>query len=265
MKWSLQVAWNENSAVFELKDFLDTVLALDVDDAANDDEVVKEPEAAAVERVSVDFSEVDAFRKDEAVLRDAVAEEVLAPAGRAPPTGWRVDRFPQGPGRVRLVSTSPWSLRPPSCEPEIWLVIGKPAQRAMRAEWQADDPDAFAGQKERRSSWRRAKRGVFACGVVARSGERPGSSSVGDGHAFLPRALAVRAINDDPSVSSDGGLAAQRTRRRCVACVETRAASSSTDYEGHPWTRVLGVVLCFGFGVGCRCGRALCGNPCYFF
>ena len=60
-----------------------------------------------------------------------------------------------------------------------------------------------------------------SCRVVARSGELPGSSSVGDGHACLPRALAFRAINDDPAVSSDGGLAAQRTRRRCVACVET--------------------------------------------
>ena len=92
----------------------------------------------------------------------------------------------------------------------------------MRAKWQADDPDAFAAQEERRSSWRRAKRGgVVACGVVAGGGELPGSSSVGDGHACLPRALAVRAINDDPAVSSDGGLLAQRTRRRCVACVET--------------------------------------------
>ena len=74
-------AWNENAAVFELKDSLDTVLALDVDDAVTDDEVVKEAEAAAVERVSVDFPEVDGGRKDEAVFRDAVAEEVLAPAG----------------------------------------------------------------------------------------------------------------------------------------------------------------------------------------
>ena len=69
--------------------------------------------------------------------------------------------------------------------------------------------DAFPAQEERRSSWRRAKRGgVVACGVVARRGQLPGSSSVSDGHACLPRALAVRAINDDPAVSSDGGLAA---------------------------------------------------------
>ena len=91
-------AWNENGAVFEQKDPLDTVLVLDADDAAPDDEVVKEAEAAAVEGEAVDFPEEDADRKDEATLRDAVAEEVLSPAGRAPPTGWRVDRFPQGPG-----------------------------------------------------------------------------------------------------------------------------------------------------------------------
>ena len=92
----------------------------------------------------------------------------------------------------------------------------------MRAKWRADDPDALAAQEERRSSWRRAKRGgVVACGVVAGSGEVPGSSSVSDGHACLPRALAVRAMNDDPAVSSDGGLFVQRARRRCVACVET--------------------------------------------
>ena len=214
-------AWNENAVVLEQKDPLDAVLALDAD-APPDDEMVKEAEAAAVEGEAVDFPEVDADRKDEATLRDAVAEEVLAPAGRAPPTGWRVDRFPQGSGRMRLVSTPPWSLRPLTCEPELWLIIGKPAQREMRAKWQADDPDAFAAQEERCSSWRRAKRGgAVACGVVAGRGELPGSSSVGDGHACLPRALAVRAMHDDPVVTSEGGLLAQRAHRRCDTCVET--------------------------------------------
>ena len=142
---------------------LDTVLALDADDAAPDDEVVMEAEAAAVEVEAV------ADRKDEATLRDAVAEEVLVAVVGAPPTRWRVDRFPQGPGRMRLVSTPLWSLRPPTCEPEFWLIIGNAAQREMRAKWNADDLDAFAAQEERRSSWRRASRGgVVACGVVAR-------------------------------------------------------------------------------------------------
>ena len=101
-------------------------------------------------------------------LCDVVTEEVLVPAKGAPLAGWHVDRFPQGPGRMRLVSTPLWSLRPPTCEPELWLIIGKAAQREMRAKWQADDRDAYAAQEERRSSWRRAKRGgAVAFGVVA--------------------------------------------------------------------------------------------------
>ena len=115
-------------------------------------------------------------------------EEVLVPATGASQTRSRVDRFPQGPGRMRLVSTPPWSLKLPTCEPEFWF-IGKAAQSEMRA---TDDRDAFAAQEERRSFWRRAKRdGVVVCGVVVGRGELPGSCSVGDGHACLPRALAV--------------------------------------------------------------------------
>ena len=147
--------WNENSAVFEQKDPLDTVLALDAGDASPDDEVVKEAEVVTVEGEAVDFPEVDADVKDEATLRDVVTEEVLVPTVGAPQTGWRIDRFPQGPGRMRLVSTPLWSLRPPTCEPELWMIMGKAAQREMRAKWHADDPDAFAVQEERRSSWRR--------------------------------------------------------------------------------------------------------------
>ena len=141
-----------NAAVFEQ----DTVLALDADDVVPDDEVVKEAETVTVEGEAVDFPEVDADGKDEATLRDVVTEEVLVPTVGALQTGWRVDRFPQGPGRMRLVSTPLWSSRPPACEPELWLIIGKAAQREMRAKWHADDPDSFAAQEERRSSWRRA-------------------------------------------------------------------------------------------------------------
>ena len=105
-------------------------------------EVVKEAEAAAVEGEAVDFPEVDADRKHEATLRDAVAEEVLVPVVGAPMTGGVFDRFPQSSGR---------SLRSPMCP--LWLIIGKAAQREMRAKLRADDHDAFAAQEERRSSW----------------------------------------------------------------------------------------------------------------
>ena len=58
-------------------------------------------------------------------------------------------------------------MRRPTCEPELWLIIGKAAQREMSVKWYADDLDAFAAQEERRSYWRRAKRGgMVACGVV---------------------------------------------------------------------------------------------------
>ena len=177
-----------------------------------------------------------------------MTEEVLVPAAGAPQTGWRVDRFPPGPGRMRFVSTPLWSLRPPTCEPELWLIIGKAAQREMRAKWEADDRDAFAAQEERCSSWRRAKRGgVVACGVqgplVDGGGELPGAGSAGDGHACLPCA-PVRAINNDPVVTSEGGLSAQRTRRRCDTCVETlvqraRTPTMSSTMDMCSWSCVV--------------------------
>ena len=166
------------------------------------DEVVKEAETAAVEAEAVDFPEVDADRKDEATLRDFVAEEVLVPAReRALPTGWRVDRFPQDPGRMRLVSTPPWSLRPPTCEPELWLIIGKPAQREMRAKWQPTIlmhlPRKWCGRlRSRVWGWR-------ATWSVLLVMDTP-----------VYRVPLQFRQNDDPVVSSDGGVLAQRARRR---------------------------------------------------
>ena len=50
--------WNENAAVFQRKYPLDGVLALDANDAASDNEVVKEAETAIVEGEAVDLPEV---------------------------------------------------------------------------------------------------------------------------------------------------------------------------------------------------------------
>ena len=60
------------------------------------------------------------------------------------------DRFRQSSGRMRLVSTPLWSLRPPMCP--LWLIFGKAALIFMRVSWYADDPAAFAAQEERCSS-----------------------------------------------------------------------------------------------------------------
>ena len=85
-------------------------------------------------------------------------------------------------------------------------------------------------------------------------GELPGAGSAGDGHACLPCA-SVRAINDDPVVTSEGGLLAQRARRHCDTCVETLVQQARTptvrSTHGHAF---LGVVLFFGFRVGCLGG-----------
>ena len=224
-------AWNENAAVFEQKYSIDGVLALDANDAVPDNEVVKEAETAILESEAVELPEVYDDRKDEATLGDVMTEEVLVPAKGALLTGWRVDRFPQRPGRMRLVGTPLLSLRLPTCEPELLLIIGKVAQRD-EGERYADDRDAFAAQEGRRSSWRRAKRGgLVACGVqghlVDGGDELPGAGSAGDGHACLPCA-PVRAINDEPVVMSVGGLLAQRARRRCDTCVEILVQQART-------------------------------------
>ena len=51
------------------------------------DEVVKVSEIVTVEGEAVDFPEVDANGKDEATLRDVVAEQVVVPVAGAPTTG----------------------------------------------------------------------------------------------------------------------------------------------------------------------------------
>ena len=120
----------------------------------------------------------------------------------------------------------------------LWLIIGKAAQRD-EGERYADDRDACAAQEERCSFWRRAMRGgVVDSGVqgplVDGSGELPGAGSAGDGHACSPCA-PVRAINNDPVVTSEGGLLAQRVRRRCDTCTLIQQARTPiiSGIHGH--------------------------------
>ena len=75
--------------------------------------------------------------------------------------------------------------------------------------------------------------------------------SAGDGHACLSCALAFRAIHDDPAVSRDGGLLAQRARRREV-CVETLEQQARTPIMSSTHGHAFLELLCLGFRVGCR-------------
>ena len=100
---------------------------------------------------------------------------------------------------------------------------------------------------------------------VCQYASRFGRESVSDGHACLPRALAVRAINDDPAVSSDGGLAAQRTHRRCVARVETLVQQARalimTGTHGHVFLKL----CCASDAELAAAVVEHSGNPSYLF
>ena len=92
-----------------------------------------EAEAAIEEGEAVDFPEVDVDRKHEATLRDVVTGEVLVPAVGAPQTRWRVDCFPAGPGQDASCEYSAVEFEASTCQSELWMIIGKAAQREMRA------------------------------------------------------------------------------------------------------------------------------------
>ncbi|CAK0824602.1 unnamed protein product, partial [Prorocentrum cordatum] len=140
----------ENAAKFDSSVPLGHVLALEPD--THGDEVQLEVVAPAGDFKPVDADVVEAQK----AVDDIQPEIAIVEGGTAPP-GWRVDRFGRG-DRVRLVHVPPWSPRPPTCEPEAWLGIGRAAQKELRAEWGRVDAPGFAAQEARRSAWLQAKR-----------------------------------------------------------------------------------------------------------
>ena len=129
------------------------------------------------------------------------------------------------------------------------MITSKAALRD-EGERHADDRDAFAAQEERCSSWRRAKRGgVVACGVqgplVDGGGELPGAGSpVMDTPVYRgPLQLGQFMMTLLYRVTVVSWLSV------LVVAIPVLRLS-----EWHPWTCVLGVVLCLGFRVGCRGG-----------
>ena len=71
-----------------------------------------------------DFAAIEPGVDEAAYIGDqptAAEYKEIVSDGRAPGTGWRRDDFPpNGPVR-RTVWNPPWSLRPPTWEPEQWL------------------------------------------------------------------------------------------------------------------------------------------------
>ena len=62
-------------------------------------------------------------------------------------------------------------------EPEVWVSIGRAAQKQLREEWQKSDPETFNAQELRRTKWQKAK-------------------SKGTIHAVIPSVAVVRQQAD---------------------------------------------------------------------
>ena len=88
---------------------------VDADGCECDDVVSLDIRAdGAVGVAGADFPAVDADVEERSDIEQIENAEICV-EGLAPPTGWRFDRL-----GARLVSTPPWSRRPPNCESEVW-------------------------------------------------------------------------------------------------------------------------------------------------
>jgi hypothetical protein len=95
--------------------------------------------------------QVDADVVEAQAALSAEADELVSD-GRTSPKGWRIDNF-----RGRLVHVPPWSLRPPTMEPEEWLMVSAKYKAECREKWKANDPTTFNRQEKRRKKWRELK------------------------------------------------------------------------------------------------------------
>ena len=142
-------SWGENAQCFETQPITtEEFMAIQPDDDGVQAEVVDEERPPVLDPV---LAEQIASAKE---LHDEVAS-----VDKALPTAWRIDSFDRGARGIRHVSVPPWSRRPPTIEPEVWLGIGEPARRNYINEWKINDPSSFQTQQRCRQLWRAAKDG----------------------------------------------------------------------------------------------------------
>jgi len=166
--------WKDNAANFEASAPLECVLALEPDDQEEVEPPIVPP--ADEEQPAVPPAEQE-VKEDDNDINDEVA---IIEGGKAPP-GWRIDRF-KCLDKVRLVSAPPWSRRPPTCEPEVWVSVGRAHQKELRDEWKNKDPSGFQAQEERRATWLTAKkRGVVPVAVAKVNN---GKNAINDAYFF---------------------------------------------------------------------------------
>ena len=130
---------------------VEQAIAFDPEDIAN----VEEPPTPE------DYAPVNPDLHEAPALDDAAEAEIKVEDNK-PPKGWRTDRF-----GYRMVSTPPWSLRPPKIEPEVWLIFNKKQKEQLRQEWAQESPEEFQRQEERRKIYQSLKRAGKAGTVSA--------------------------------------------------------------------------------------------------
>ena len=152
---------------------------------ALDPDVEKDPAPLPQDDGSVAFPPIDA---DLAEAKKTIVDDVafenaeLKSDGKAPPTGWRRDAFGSTDVVRRVVWAPPWSLRPPSLEPEAWLCFSRKSKDQARLEWKTSDPAGYAEQEKRRADFQKAKlsgkvaKAVAAVPLLCRD---PGGNSYG--------------------------------------------------------------------------------------
>ena len=135
--------WAENAPILQHDDSLAMALALEGEgEGESQEEIDADLQAEGGE---IDFAAVNADLEEERETAKRVEQELRPQdGGRRPPAGWRIDVF-----GARRVSTPPWSLRPPTYEPEVWISFPKSVQKEEREKWKLKDPDGFHKQEER--------------------------------------------------------------------------------------------------------------------
>ena len=134
----------ENAPRFKKSRVVELMMALDPEVSGQGASEATEEEQASFAAIEPDVAEV--------VQPPAVAAELAEHKwdGKDPPAGWRRDDFLASDCSIRRSAWAPpWSLRPPTLEPEVWVGLSKKYKDLAREGWLRDDPAGYAAQQQR--------------------------------------------------------------------------------------------------------------------
>ena len=142
--------------------------------------------------------------------------------GIKPSEGWRVDRFGS-----KVVSTPPFSMRPPDCEPETWVSVGQKVKQHFRDEWKRRAPHEFQKQEERRKVYLDLKRAGKAGSTLV---VLPIQSESGDACKTCDAATKVMGPDED-NLAHRGSLSYMDSSTSPLSGGDSPSRTSSTESE----------------------------------